>query len=288
MELNSDIVTTPPLDAATVMMLRDAEAGLEVFLLKRHGLSDVLGGAYVFPGGKVDAEDAELDLGLHADQNAQSMLEALQEPAGDQRSAAGLFVAALREVYEESGVLFIDGPVPAQAQAKDESFANWLAQQGLRLRTSALQPWSRWVTPQMPSLMRKRFDTRFFAAIVPAGQIARHDDHETTESVWLQPRAALEQYWHGTIELAPPQIMTLAHLSRYATAQQALDAARTRTPGEIRPEPHDENGQRVLCYPGDPQHSVRQRAMPGPTRLYVRNKRFEPEGGLEALFTDTL
>ena len=60
MELNSDIVTTPPLDAATVMMLRDGEAGLEVFLLKRHGLSDVLGGAYVFPGGKVDADDAEL------------------------------------------------------------------------------------------------------------------------------------------------------------------------------------------------------------------------------------
>ena len=71
MELNHDTVTTPPRPAATVVLLRDAQSGLEVFLMKRHGLSDVLGGAYVFPGGKVDAADAELDLATHLDQPTQ-------------------------------------------------------------------------------------------------------------------------------------------------------------------------------------------------------------------------
>ena len=305
MEINSFTVTTPPLPAATVMMLRDTEQGMEVFLLKRHGLSDVLGGAYVFPGGKVDPGDTLLDMDAHLDQRLPDLHQALDEDDIDTLTAAGLYVAAVREVFEESGVLFAHrnsrrepGQTPSAETSGDtaadspwlsatsagEAFDGLLAQHGLRLHTQALQPWSRWVTPTVPSMMRKRFDTRFFVAIAPSHQTARHDNRETVESVWLAPRAALEQYWRGDIELAPPQIMSLAHLSRYGSAQEAMNAARQRKPAVIRPEPFDMEGTRVLCYPGDPLHSVQERALPGPTRLYYRNKRFEPATGFEALF----
>ena len=283
MELNSEIPTLPPRDAATVVLLRDGAQGLEVFLVKRHGLSDVLGGAYVFPGGKLDAADCDTAHHAHFDRDAALLHEALGESATDQATACGLFVAALRETFEESGVLFAsatDGHMGTTAQ----EFHTRLAAQQLRLHTSAVQPWTRWITPRMPSVTNKRFDTRFFIAAMPQGQLAAHDNIEATESAWLQPRIALEQYWNREIELAPPQIMSLAQLSRHATVTSALTEAASRPPPVIMPEAFNEDGARVICYPGDAQHSVQDRAMPGPSRLFWRNKRFEPEGGFDALF----
>jgi 8-oxo-dGTP pyrophosphatase MutT (NUDIX family) len=289
MELNRNVIETPPRDAATVVMLRDAPAGLEVFLLKRHGLSDVLGGAYVFPGGKIDADDAALIEQL--DQPAVDLHAALGEPGTAVELAASCYVAALREAFEESGVLYAHGASAEQvARAtallrEGRGFAEVLTQLDLKLDTRSVLPWSRWVTPRMASVSSKRFDTRFFVAAVPAVQTARHDDHEATESVWLAPRAALEQYRDARIELAPPQIMSLAHLARHASVASVLGEARGRRPALVEPEPYDdENGMRVLCYPGDPRHTVRERALPGPTRLRYGQKRFEPEGGFEMLF----
>ena len=299
MEINSQTVAGPARPAATVVMLRDgadARPGLgsvlEVFLIKRHGLSDVLGGAYVFPGGKVDRFDAELDMDAHLDAPPAALHAALDEPDIEPLTAAGLYVAALREAFEESGVLFAqnasaDDAARAHALLREgHAFEEVLALMKLRLTASSLTPWSRWITPTMPSVMSKRFDTRFFIAEAPANQIARHDNHEATESVWLPARTALEQYRDGEIELAPPQIMSLAHLSRYADVKSALHAARSRKPPVIQPEPFDDDGVRVLTYPGDERHSVRQRALPGPTRLRYANKRFEPFQGFDALFVD--
>ncbi|MEO7160142.1 MAG: NUDIX hydrolase [Polaromonas sp.] len=291
MELNLEIVTTPVRPAATVVLLRDAPAGLEVFLMKRHGLSDVLGGAYVFPGGKVDAADAELDI-AHLDQPLQALHAGLNEADISERTAGGLYMAALREAFEESGVLFAQGALTpeldsARAAAllrEGHGFNAVLAQMALRLQTRSLVPWSRWITPKVPSITNKRFDTRFFVSAVPAGQVAVHDNHETTDSIWLSPRTALQQYWAGQIVLAPPQIMSLAHLARYTDVDSVLAAARGRLPPVIQPEPFDHEGVRVLCYPGDERHSVREQALPGPTRLCFRNKRFEPIGGFESFF----
>jgi hypothetical protein len=159
-----------------------------------------------------------------------------------------------------------------------------LAQLTLRLQTRLVLPWSRWITPIMPSVTNRRFDTRFFVATMPSDQNASHDNVETTESVWLPPRTALEQYRDGLIELAPPQIMTLAHLSRHGSVHSVLTEARTTPPPVILPEAFDDAGERVLCYPGDPRHSLSTRAMPGPTRLRFRNHRFDPIDGFEALF----
>lgn len=289
MELNRTLIETLPRDAATVVMLRDAPTGLEVFLLKRHGASDVLGGAYVFPGGKIDAQDAALIPQL--DQPLAALHGALGEPDTAAELAASCYVAALREAFEESGVLYAHGASAdqvAQATAllrEGHGFAEVLTRLGLKLDTHSVLPWSRWVTPKMASVSSKRFDTRFFVAAVPVVQTARHDNHEATESVWVAPRAALEQYRDNLIELAPPQIMSLAHLARHSSVAGVLAEARSKRPALVQPEPYDdENGVRVLCYPGDPRHSVRERALPGPTRLHYRSKRFQPEAGFEALF----
>jgi hypothetical protein len=154
----------------------------------------------------------------------------------------------------------------------------------LRLEASRLMPWSRWITPRVPTLQNKRFDTRFFLAEMPAAQQATHDNHEATESVWLSPRAALTQYWNRELVLAPPQIMSLSHLSRYTDVAHAIADARAKPPVLVEPQSFDQDGMRVLCYPGDERHPVAQRALPGPTRLEFRDKRFEPAGGFDAWF----
>jgi 8-oxo-dGTP pyrophosphatase MutT (NUDIX family) len=259
MKLNLEQTSAPVRASATVVLLRDGAAGLEVFLLERHSLSDVLAGAYVFPGGKIDPLDAEEAAHAGFDRELGELHAALHEPELSIVEAAAIYAGALRETFEEAGV---------------------------RLAAGDLVPWSRWVTPVIGGVVRKRFDTRFFLARVPTGQEPRHDDHEATASVWLPPREALQQYWEGRIQLAPPQIMSLAHLSRHARVQDALAEAKGRRPPLVHPESFEQEGVRVMCYPGDERHSTLERALPGPTRLRHLGDRFEPVGGFEAFFGD--
>ena len=154
---------------------------------------------------------------------------------------------------------------------------------GVPLAASSLLPWSRWVTPLHSIRARKHFDARFFVAAVPPGQEPVHDQYETTESIWLAPEAALKEYWEGHIELAAPQIMSLAQLARFAAVADVLSQANGCKPPRIQPEVFQDGGVNIVCYPGDPRHSVSMRLLPGPTRLCWRNDRYEPEGGLDAL-----
>ncbi len=289
MELNNETVTTPPVDAATVLLLRDSDAGLQVLLLRRHHNSKVLGGAYVFPGGKLDAEDHAPDALPWLSETPTQLHARLQEPELSEPCAAGLFMAALREAFEECGVLAGQderGPDMAAQLRQHHSEHSWhasLRRGGLRLRTEDLLPWSRWITPRQPSVTNKRFDARFFLTRVSDAQVAAHDNHETTDSVWLTPQHALERFAAGQIELAPPQIMSLYDLKAHARVEQALDEARQRAPVLIAPEPFDEQGKRVICYPGDPRHTVRARALRGPSRLMFDAGRFVPVEGMAAL-----
>lgn len=288
MELHGDRNDSPLLPSASVILLRDTPAGPETFLVKRHGLSDVLGGAYVFPGGKVDPQDGQLAPRL--DRPPVELQALLGEADLDATDAAGVFVAAVREVFEETGVLFSPAAAAEVARAGELlraglGFGDVLAQLGLTLDTQALAPWSRWITPLVGGVIRKRFDTRFFVAAVPTGQEPVHDAFEATESAWLRPRAALALYWNGQLQFAPPQIMTLAYLSRFASVADVLAHARSRKPACVRPESFEAEGGRVVCYPGDERHTERQRAMPGPMRLCWRQQRFEAESGdFEAFF----
>ena len=293
MELNHDVIDTPPRDAASVVMLRDGAAGLEVLLLRRHTDSAVLGGAYVFPGGKVDAADSSADMLARLDRAPSELQPRLGEPGLSPEQAAAFYVAAAREAAEESGVLFLQvgadeiatrNAVTCARLRAGEPFAALLAEAQARLDTDALAPWSRWITPRRPSVMNKRFDTRFFLAAVPPLQEARHDDFEVTEARWLTPRAALRQYQAHEIDLAPPQIVGLLHLLQYRDVAHAMQDARSRPPPLIVPEPVETGDTRVLCYPGDEHHPVPTRALPEPvpTRVVWRNKRFEPPQGFNA------
>ena len=274
--------------SATVLMLRDAPTGLEVFLLKRHGLSEVLGNAYVFPGGKLDLDDLQLVGQL--DTPAAKLGEALGEPELEEGHAGALYVAAIREADEEAGVLFAaldaDGEHATKAlHGTRSSFRAVLQRVAVPLAASSLLPWSRWVTPLRSTRARKHFDARFFVAAAPLGQVPAHDQYEATESTWLTPEAALREYWEGHIELAAPQIMSLAQLARFAAVADVLSHANGRKPPRIQPEVFQDGEVSMVCYPGDPRHSTSLRLLPGPTRLYWRNDRYEPEGGLEALLT---
>lgn len=286
--INSDEVLTPPVSSATVIVVRDGTTGLELLLVRRHGNSGVLGGVHVFPGGKLDVADGQVDPST-LDRPAAVCVDALAEPGLTQEVAVGLHVAALRETFEECGLLLgqargaVFAPQVRERTVAGTPFAAVLQDLDLPMPTACVLPWSRWVTPRVPSVTNRRFDTRFFVAVAPDDQTVVHCAHEATEAVWLSPRVALERYWAGEIDLAPPQIMSLSQLSRLADTAQVLAAARGRLPALIEPEPFDEDGCRVICYPGDPRHSLAARAWPGPTRLVHRNRRFEPDGGLAAL-----
>ena len=290
MELNTEIITTPPLDSASVVLLRDTAQGMQVLLLRRHQASNVLGGAYVFPGGKLDPEDQHPALLSQLSQDAVTLHQRLAEPELTPQRAAGLFVAAIREAFEECRILLgqtgADTPDLAALQnalASGQSWAQAFQNLSLQLHTDALVPWTRWITPRQASVTHKRFDTRFFITRVPEGQTAEHDNFEATETLWTTPREALIRYWDHEIELAPPQIMGLVQLARHPDTHSALTEAQSRQPPVVEPEPFDQDGVRTICYPGDPRHSVSQAVFPGPTRLLFKNKRFEPELGLAAL-----
>ena len=289
MQLNDTTIDTPPRDAASVVLLREGASGLEVLLLRRHASSQVLGGAYVFPGGKLERSDSAPATQARLDAPAATLHAALGESALNPDVAAGLFVAALREAFEESGVLLAtQAGRPPDAGARQRAvaairagtpFDALLVQHDWQLDSRALAPWSRWITPRRPAMMNRRFDTRFFLAAVPDEQEAQHDDHEVTEARWLKPRTALAQYRDRQIDLAPPQIVSLLHLLPFGSVAAALADARTRPPPLVEPHTLQHGAERMMCYPGDPEYPVAAPALTRPTRLVWRDERFQPPEG---------
>lgn len=292
-EINSQAVDSLPLPSSTVMVVREVAGGgsLEVLMMRRHANSGVLGGAHVFPGGKVDAADQAVGAATW-DTSAAACRQALNEPDIDDGLVLGLYAAAVRETFEECG-LVLGAPPAAQADAvaamraamaQGADFIGAMQAVGWPWAASALLPWSRWVTPRVPSMMSKRFDTRFFLAVAPSGQTEAHCEREATEAVWLTPQRALQRAWDGEIDLAPPQIMSLSHLALLGPLQAVLAWAKANPPPLIEPRPFDQDGERVICYPGDAEHPVREKGWPGETtRLIYRKGRFVAPAGLESL-----
>ena len=228
-----------PRDAATVILLRpaqpgdgrsDDEPGVEAFLLRRTAELEFAPGAWVFPGGSVDARDADPGIGWAGPAPA-DFAARLDVPADRARA---LVCAAVRETFEESGVL-LAGPSPdglvraglvdnSAALAADRhalltgaaSLGEVLGRRGLVLRADLLTPWARWITPEASP---RRFDTWFFAAALPPGQTAtaapegHADPGESESGTWLRPAAALEAAQTGQITLLPPTAVTLGELA---------------------------------------------------------------------------
>ena len=261
------MTAVPARDAATVLLLREGASGLEVFLVRRNTVVDFMAGAHVFPGGKVDAADSEPGL--------LQRLRGEREPS----TAPELYLAAIRETFEEAGVLLsgefrMAGLEDARlAVARGDSFASVLEQLSAKLDTSLLAPWTRWVTP---AVAPKRFDARFFLAAAPAEQLARHDDYETTESVWIGPLEALEHVQRGGMMIAPATYKCLAVLATYRTVAEAFAAARAAPPRAWCPVVRNEDGRRLVILSDDPDHPDRFPRMAGPTRMVFEGGRFVP------------
>jgi 8-oxo-dGTP pyrophosphatase MutT (NUDIX family) len=226
-------VTAPtPRQAATVLLLRDGTPGLEVYLLRRTKGMPFAGGMTAYPGGGVDDRDGDIETAWVG-----PAPERWAEAFGcDERLARELVCAAVRETFEESGVLLagaadgVGGVVPsvtgddweAQRQAlltRELSLAELLADRGLAVRADLLRPFAHWITPPEE---RRRYDTKFFAAALPGGQEARHVTGEADEASWLTPAAALAEFSGGTRPMLPPTIHTLGQLTSFADVPSVL------------------------------------------------------------------
>jgi 8-oxo-dGTP pyrophosphatase MutT (NUDIX family) len=263
----------PVRDAATVMLVRDADDGaggtaVEVCMLRRNLASEFVAGAYVFPGGSVDPDDrgpqAEALCVGRTDAEASAVL-------GIDGGGLAFWVAALRECFEEAGVLLAqprdggpDAPFPdftdeatgrrfaAHRDALNEGRTRLLdicAEEGLVLRVDPVHYVSHWITPE---LAPKRYDTRFFITAAPPAQVARHDDGETIATIWVRPGEALERCLAGEIELLPPTIANLQAIAPHATTDAVMAWARTVTEvPAILPVVLIEDGQLLVLRPGD-------------------------------------
>jgi 8-oxo-dGTP pyrophosphatase MutT (NUDIX family) len=232
-----------PRDASTVALLRpDPGGGFDVYLLRRTRSMAFAPGAHVFPGGSVDPRDADAELAWAGPDPAE--WGQILHCSG--AVARALICAAVRETFEESGVL-LAGPA-ADAVVPDTTGDDWeadrhalidrslslaglLQRRGLALRCDLLSPWARWITPEIES---RRFDTRFFAAALPTGQRTRDVGGEADEVAWLAPTLAIDAARRGEILLMPPTAVTLAELAGYDSAAQALAASRDMAPRQPR------------------------------------------------------
>lgn len=258
--------SVPVRDAATVMLLRDGSDGLEVCMLQRNLNSDFVGGAYVFPGGGVDPGDAGPEI-LEVCHGRTD--EAASRLVGVEHGGLAFWVAAVRESFEESGVLlaahpdgtvvsFADETVAARFEghrAEVDSGRRGLAeicrQEDLRLTVGDMHYFSRWVTPLGAP---RRYDTRFFVAAAPEEQVALHDDREVIGTRWLTPRAALSDHEAGRMTMIFPTVRTMVALDRFGSAREVLDhaAAQADVPA-VLPMLRDEGGGLRLVLPGDPE-----------------------------------
>lgn len=237
-----------PRPAATVVLLRDRPGEIEVLLLGRNRRVGFVPGAYVFPGGRVDAGDARPPLlerlhGLTPEEAGRR----LELPDGDPPAVA-YYVAALREAFEETGILVgrtaSGGPPPTGAQEEevlelremlleDESrFPEVLDRMGCVMDGGAVEYVAHWITPEAEP---RRYDTRFFAAAVPGDSAVILDEREMVDAVWLTPARALERYEEGRLPMVFPTLKTLEALREFDDVGSVLDHHRGRRIPSIMP-----------------------------------------------------
>jgi len=247
-----------PRRAATVMLLKDTDSTPVVHMLRRRASMAFAGGAYAYPGGGVDPRDDDRQIRWAGPTRAwwASRLGV------DETTAQAIVCAAVRETYEEAGVL-LAGPTPsgvvgdttgddweadrAALVVRDLSFAEFLERRGLVLRSDLLGAWTRWITPEFEP---RRYDTWFFVAALPEGQRTRNASTEADRTVWIRPADARDGYDKGDLLMMPPTIATLRQLGAYATAAEALAAAPGRDMTPVLAQARLEGGELVLSWPG--------------------------------------
>jgi 8-oxo-dGTP pyrophosphatase MutT (NUDIX family) len=248
-----------PVPAATVMLLRDSPSGMEVLLLERHSKSEFLPDAYVFPGGRVDDEDHALGARVAGLSSADASAALRTVPA---ELALGFYVAAVRETFEESGLLLarrrgetklLDAASAAalakhrlDVQSGDQSFRALVLAEDLVLAADLLSVHAHWITPEDSP---RRFDTIFFTAVTPPGQEALHDGVELTDHVWLRPEQGIAQYRAGKRHMILPTWANLETLLGFDSAAAACAASRGRPIVPILPVLREHEGKRRIEIP---------------------------------------
>jgi len=268
-----------PKDAATLVLLRHTSE-MEVFCVERNRSLKFMGGAIVFPGGKVD--DA------HDRNPAWENLCTAANPRGlgfaaDPSALRALAVAACRESLEEAAILPVARGMLSGAElvalrealATDEhALRTSLDARKLVLDLAALEPFARWITPAAES---RRFDARFFLAVAPPGQPGAHDDSETMSSFWAAPSRVLARFDAREVQLAPPTHRTLEILAAAGSIEGAIAAARSASLEPICPKLVPYDGTLALVLPGDREHDVREARVVGRSRYVLRDDRWLPE-----------
>ncbi|MGH9097760.1 MAG: NUDIX hydrolase [Acidimicrobiales bacterium] len=268
-------MSVPIRDAATVILVRDGaddagEPTIEVCMLRRNLESEFVAGVYVFPGGAVEPEDFGDDIEAlcpgRTDAEASARL-------GIESGGLAYWVAAIRECFEEAGVLLAYRPADSSSDkprpldttdptmlerfvgyrdalnAGETGLLDVCRSQGLFLDVGPMYYVAHWITPE---LAPRRYDTRFFITTAPTGQVARHDDGETIASIWVRPTDALARYQAGEIELVPPTVDSLQRISRFQTTNDAMNWAEKVTEvTTMLPIVLFEDGQVLILRPGD-------------------------------------
>jgi 8-oxo-dGTP pyrophosphatase MutT (NUDIX family) len=244
-----------------VILVRDAADGVEVFMLERHLRSDFAGGAYVFPGGTIDGRDTALDAARRLDGPTAEEAAALIGAPADR--ALAFYLCAIRETYEEAGVLLArrDGAPVRMIEdaerfaayrrglaARHGSLAAFAEQENLRFAGDLLNYFARWVTPEFSP---KRYDARFFVAAMPEGQEPLHDDVETTASTWIRPADAISQAREGLFSIIFPTRKTLEELARFDAAQDVIASTQGKRVDAILPSVVIADGEARVVLPGD-------------------------------------
>ncbi|QTA89015.1 NUDIX hydrolase [Desulfonema magnum] len=257
----------PPIrKAATIILVREKNSTLEVYLLKRSTKSAFMGGLYVFPGGVAESEDFGTESWISHIDLSRDQIE--QQLGGDTISAdevLGFSIAAIRETLEEAGVVIASangGSGPdydqfASYRLKKDLPKDWfrtkIKEENWTLSLSELGRWSHWITPK---LMKKRFDTRFFIVFMPKGQTCVPDNLETEQGIWLSPQTALEQNLESKIPLSPPTLVTLTQLLKFKNLNTLKQDIRSRSWGTpIMPRLVPSSGGPVILEPWDPDRN---------------------------------
>ncbi|MBY4128851.1 NUDIX domain-containing protein [Rhodococcus fascians] len=257
MSSNSGADQVPARDASTVVLIRDgrARSEIEVFLLERVGGMAFAGGMTVFPGGGVDPSDASADV-RWAGPSPSWWAERL---GTDEGNAQALVCAAARETFEECGVL-LAGSAPdsvvsdtapfaaerGRLERREVSFAQFLTAHDLVLRSDLLRPWSHWITPVGEA---RRYDTRFFVAVIPEGQSADGETSEAASVKWSSIGDALADWRRGESILLPPTWSQLDALSRFTTVAEVVEHEREFAP--VLPILTREDGAVRVLFDGD-------------------------------------
>ncbi len=300
------IMAVVPKKAATVILLRNKEpGGFDVFLLKRHEKSSFMGGNYVYPGGRVDRDDGSLET---CSLSKGMTFEGAQKILGGTFSPEESFahwVAAIRELFEEAGVLLAYDQKGNLFQLRDRdergkylhyrkllqegktNICEMAQKENLLLAFDQLYYYAHWITPEAQS---QRFDTRFFLTRYPSGQEASHDQKETTAGIWITPKKALEENLRGDVILSPPTLKTLEDLSRFKSIDEVFNSQRKEDIRPILPILTKVTSGPLIIFPWDPEYDVFQKGeIPSPvnhgrpsqqgdntTRLLMRENRWLP------------